>query len=60
MEKGACNMKKYSVVLFDLDGTLSDPKIGITKSVQCALQKLDIVEMDLHKPELKEISCSFV
>ncbi len=27
-------MKNYKVVLFDLDGTLSDPKIGITKSVQ--------------------------
>ena len=32
-------MKNYSVVLFDLDGTLSDPKIGITKSVQHALQR---------------------
>lgn len=29
-------------VFFDLDGTLSDPKIGITASIQYALAKLDI------------------
>ena len=29
---------KYKVLLFDLDGTLSDSKIGITKSVQHAPQ----------------------
>ncbi|MEG2570336.1 MAG: HAD family hydrolase, partial [Clostridia bacterium] len=28
---------KYSTVLFDLDGTLTDPFEGITKSVQYAL-----------------------
>ncbi|MGE7997429.1 HAD family hydrolase [Lysinibacillus sp. NPDC093190] len=44
-------MKKYSVVLFDLDGTISDPKIGITKSVQYALQKIGIVEEDLDQLE---------
>ncbi|MFJ7730293.1 HAD family hydrolase [Lysinibacillus sp. NPDC097231] len=44
-------MKKYSVILFDLDGTLSDPKIGITKSVQYALQKMGIDEGDLDKLE---------
>ncbi|MGA3676356.1 HAD family hydrolase [Lysinibacillus agricola] len=50
-------MKKYSVVLFDLDGTLSDPKIGITKSVQYALQKagievsnLDVLESFIGPP----------
>jgi phosphoglycolate phosphatase len=37
------SMDKYKIILFDLDGTLSDPKIGITKSVQYALQKLDII-----------------
>ncbi|MFS0862230.1 HAD family hydrolase [Fredinandcohnia sp. 179-A 10B2 NHS] len=42
-------MKK--VILFDLDGTLSDPKVGITKSVQYALQKLNITEPDLDKLE---------
>jgi phosphoglycolate phosphatase len=32
-----------------LDGTLSDPKIGITKSVQYALRKMGIIETDLNK-----------
>lgn len=35
-------MKKY--LLFDLDGTLTDPKEGITKSVQYALNKFEIYE----------------
>ncbi|MBQ2847177.1 MAG: HAD family hydrolase [Clostridia bacterium] len=35
-------MKKYSVVLFDLDGTLTDPGIGITNSVMHALKKYGI------------------
>jgi phosphoglycolate phosphatase len=42
-------MDIYKVILFDLDGTLSDPKVGITKSVQYALHKMDIVESDLDK-----------
>ena len=28
-------------IFFDLDGTLTDPKIGITRSIQYALEKLD-------------------
>ena len=28
----------YRYILFDLDGTLTDPKEGITKCVQYALQ----------------------
>ncbi|MDF2569810.1 MAG: 5-nucleotidase [Sporomusa sp.] len=40
---------KYQVILFDLDGTLTDPKIGITKSVQYALAKFNIDEPDLDK-----------
>lgn len=44
-------MDKYKIILFDLDGTLSDPKVGITKSVQYALQKMDIDEQDLDKLE---------
>ena len=32
----------YSNILFDLDGTLTDPKVGITKSVQYALNKFGI------------------
>ncbi|WP_425058828.1 5'-nucleotidase [Sporomusa carbonis] len=39
----------YEVILFDLDGTLTDPKIGITKSVQYALEKFGIYEPDLDK-----------
>ena len=37
----------YSVILFDLDGTLTDPKEGITRCVQYALRKLGIEEPDL-------------
>jgi len=44
-------MSKYKVILFDLDGTLSDPKDGITKSVQYALDKMGIAEPDLDKLE---------
>ena len=29
-------------IYFDLDGTLTDPKIGITRSVQYALEKIDL------------------
>jgi phosphoglycolate phosphatase len=29
-------------IFFDLDGTLTDPKPGITGSIQYALQKLDL------------------
>jgi len=31
-----------SIIFFDLDGTISDPKIGITKAVQYALQSFGI------------------
>lgn len=36
----------YEIVLFDLDGTLTDPKVGITRSVQHALNKMGIQEED--------------
>lgn len=42
-------MKKY--LLFDLDGTLTDPKVGITTCVQYALKELGIEEPDLDKLE---------
>ncbi len=29
------------IIFFDLDGTLSDPKLGITKSIQYALKRLN-------------------
>lgn len=38
--------RNYQYILFDLDGTLTDPKVGITKSVQYALAKLGIDEPD--------------
>lgn len=41
----------YQYVLFDLDGTLTDPKEGICKSVQFALQDQGIVEPDIDKLE---------
>lgn len=40
-------MQKKNTILFDLDGTLTDPMIGITKSVQYALKKYGIIEEDL-------------
>ena len=33
---------KYKYYLFDLDGTLTDPGIGITNSVMYALEKFGI------------------
>lgn len=42
-------MKKY--ILFDLDGTLTDPKIGITTCVQYALAHYGIEEPNLDKLE---------
>ena len=44
-------MGNYKIILFDLDGTLSDPKEGITKSVQYALRKFGVDEPDLDKLE---------
>ena len=41
--------KKY--ILFDLDGTLTDPKIGICTCVQYALSAFGIEEPDLDKLE---------
>lgn len=41
----------YEYILFDLDGTLTDPKFGITRCVQHALHKMGIEEPDLDKLE---------
>ncbi|OAB47028.1 HAD family hydrolase [Paenibacillus antarcticus] len=42
---------QFQNILFDLDGTLTDPKLGITQAVQYALSRFDIVENDLDKLE---------
>ena len=42
-------MKEKTHILFDLDGTLTDPMVGITKSVQYALKHYGIEEPDLEK-----------
>lgn len=39
----------YEYILFDLDGTLTDPKPGITGCVQYALHKMGIEEPDADK-----------
>lgn len=46
--KGKDFMEK-DILLFDLDGTLTDPMVGITKSVQYALRHYGIIEEDLTK-----------
>ena len=35
-------MKPYGVLLFDLDGTLTDPPVGITNSVMYALRHMGV------------------
>lgn len=52
-------MKTYNVIIFDLDGTLSNSGEGITKSAQYALSKFGIKEetddlMHFVGPPLKE------
>lgn len=41
----------HRTLLFDLDGTLTDPREGITRSIQYALAKLGIDEPDLRQLE---------
>ncbi len=42
-------MKDKTYLLFDLDGTLTDPFIGITRSAQHALKYYGIIENDLSR-----------
>lgn len=44
-------LEKYEIILFDLDGTLTDPKVGITKAVKYALSKYDIKVEGLEELE---------
>ncbi len=44
-------MKKFQYLLFDLDGTLTDPKQGLTSSLQYALEKLNA-----HVPSCDELT----
>ena len=41
----------YPTILFDLDGTLTDPREGITRSIQFALARLGIDEPDITRLE---------
>lgn len=40
---------KYTYILFDLDGTLTDPREGITKSVAYALNKMGQKSVNLDE-----------
>lgn len=40
---------RYSTILFDLDGTLTDPAEGIVNSILYALEKMGIEETDREK-----------
>ena len=46
----------YDIILFDLDGTLTESAEGITNSVIFALDKMGIKETD--KEKLKEFGTS--
>lgn len=35
-------MKKFDLIIFDLDGTLTDPSLGITKSISHALSRMGV------------------
>ncbi len=45
----ACLGRSHRFLLFDLDGTLTDPALGITRSVQFALRRFGIDEPDLSR-----------
>nr|MDA3847375.1 HAD hydrolase-like protein [Vallitaleaceae bacterium] len=56
---------KYKYILFDLDGTLTDPKVGITKSVAYSLKKMRDMDVDTEEltkfigPPLKDSYMDF-
>jgi phosphoglycolate phosphatase-like HAD superfamily hydrolase len=47
MQDQKMQMQKKTVILFDLDGTLTDPGVGITKSVNYALESFGIYTENL-------------
>lgn len=55
----------FDIILFDLDGTLTDPQLGITSCVQHALEAIGQPEPDNNKlipfigPPLKEMFMSY-
>lgn len=57
---------RYQYLLFDLDGTITDPKVGITTCVQYALEHFGLHEPDNDKlepfigPPLQDILSSFI
>lgn len=54
-----------NIIFFDLDGTLTDPMLGITRSVQHALKAYGVIEEDLTRlipfigPPLKDSFMKF-
>lgn len=62
--KGCILVKRYTHIIFDLDGTLTDPGLGITNSIMFALRKFGIEERRsaLYKfigPPLRESFCRY-
>ena len=45
------NMQQFSHVIFDLDGTLTDPRQGISKAIGYALSKMSIEGFDGEVPD---------
>ncbi len=57
-------MKRFKHIIFDLDGTLTDPAVGITRSIQYALAKYGKTEktVELYKcigPPLRDSFCNY-
>mgnify|MGYP001151943003 CR=1 FL=1 len=48
-------MNRYPHVVFDLDGTLTDPGLGITNSIMYALEKYGIEKVDLNPATIESI-----
>jgi phosphoglycolate phosphatase len=42
-------MKKFNLIIFDLDGTLTDPSLGITKGISHALTQMGMIPQPLNE-----------